>query len=112
MRYSSNDFAKAMDSYTSLTEQNRLMETVSVDFADIINQIAEFKATKTAMVLPKLRTAVDVQYVVAQAAAQLRVLLAEFGGADVGFLNAEIDDLNEEIEDLQAQIEELKAEKA
>ena len=112
MRYSANDFAKAMNTYDSLTEQNQLGQTISVDFTDIINQIAEFKAPHTSMTLPKLRTCKDVQYVVAQAAAQLRVLLAEFAPNGDDLARWEIEDLNEEIEDLLAQIEELKKEKA
>lgn len=104
MRYSINDFASASEKADSDMEQNQLMEVVSVDIVDIINQIAEFKAPSTAMTLPKLRTCKDVQYVVAQAAQQLRVLLAEFDGDSVSGLAQEVQNLEDEVEELRDEL--------
>jgi len=104
LRYSINDFSSAAEVADSVMEQNQLMEVVMVDFVDIINQIAEFKAPSTAMTLPKLRTCKDVQYVVAQAAQQLRVLLAEFDGDSVSELAKEVEDLEDDIEELRDEL--------
>jgi len=107
MRYSTNDFASAAEVFDSVAEQNQLMEVVAVDFADIINQIAEFECD-AAMTLPKLRSIKDVQYVVAQAAAKLRVMLAEFHPERLTALQDEIDSVNDTCDELEEEIKELR----
>ena len=77
MKHSVNDFNRAMaDVDTTIVEQNRAVEQMNYDIVDIVNQIAGYDGPSPITMTP-LRTPQDVAYLMAQAAARLRILLHE-----------------------------------
>ncbi len=96
MKYSSNQFAKAMATCDSPQQQAQAMEQVNVDVVDIVNQVMMLD---DGFVKTPCNTIDDVKNLVAQAALRLRCVVAKLG---------EHQNLVEKIEDLEDQVEELK----
>lgn len=77
MRHSVNDFNRAMsDIDVSVVEQNRAVEQMNYDVVDLINQIINHPVGPPITATP-LKTPQDVAYLLGQASAKLRIILAK-----------------------------------
>jgi hypothetical protein len=72
VRYSANEFAKAMQVAESNQVQAQAMEQVNTDVVDIINQVRELVDEDFAPAKVPLKTVDDVKFVVATTASALR----------------------------------------
>jgi hypothetical protein len=78
MKYSVNDFNKAMTSLdTSVVEQNRAVEQMNYDVVDIVNQVIAADEPSATITRIPLNTPQDIAFVMAQVAARMRILLAK-----------------------------------
>ena len=78
MKYSVNDFNKAMTSLdTSVVEQNRAVEQMNYDVVDIVNQVIAADEPSAPITRIPLNTPQDIAFVMAQVAARMRILLAK-----------------------------------
>ena len=117
MKYSVNDFNRAFaDESVSVVDQNRLHTQIAYDIVDIVNQIITHDdGGDTTLTFVPLRDTRDVAFMVAQAAARLRVWLADGSlvpkvkvtelESTVEALCTEIDKLEDECNDYAAQLE-------
>jgi hypothetical protein len=115
-----NDFNRAFaDESVSVVDQNRLHTQIAYDIVDIVNQIITHDdGGDTALAFVPLRNTRDVAFMVAQAAARLRVWLADGSLVPkvkvselentVEALCVEIDKLEDECNDYVAQLEDAR----
>lgn len=114
MKYSVNDFHRAFaNEAVSTLDENRLQEQIAYDIVDMVNQIIAFDDSKSAVTATPLRDAKDAAFIVAQAAARLRVLLGPGRFVHLDRYKALQETnlaLEEQISDLEAEIDELETE--
>lgn len=111
MKYSANQFAKAMQNYDSLQEQAQALEQINIDVVDMVNQILNLDSEAPVTFGP-CKSVADVKHLVATAALRLRCVVAEMEDAPklLEDLKEQLSDAEDKVEDLKYEIAELEDE--